>query len=369
MAHALLSPSSLYRRAHCPGSLRMERAAPETPDKPEGLPETSADRGRRLHELISAGILDPSKRLEYMAEAGAEDAWILEACWAESQRLWDILTAAQRSRAKVLVEKTIDLAVLNMEQGTPDLAIVCPGTDAEDGILILRDWKSGSGWVPKARWNLQLAAYAAALMRQYEVDGQANIGILQPPTMVTADSWMATKSDMADVEKRIRLVVELAERPEAPLVPGGHCQFCRARSTCTPRLMVAAEVRQIANPVEVITNLPVEARRQLYERLKDAIGMLDKAKDAIDSAILTGALDVPGYGIGPGRKGRFWTAPPQEIISVLANMASAKGLSEGDVYEPISVAAAEKLLGKKEIAATKMVGEKEGNLTVKRVKE
>lgn len=369
MPHALLSPSSLYRRAHCPGSLRMEKAAPELPEKPEGLPETAADRGRRLHELISAGIQDPANRMGYMADAGADDAWILEACWTEAQKLWDALTATQRARAKVLVEKTIDLATLNMEQGTPDFAVVCPGTDAEDGILILRDWKTGEGWVPKARWNLQLAAYAAGLMSQYGMDGQANIGVFQPPTMVTADFWMATKSDMTDVGKRIRLVVELAERPEAPLVPGGHCLFCRAKKSCQTRLMVAAEVRQIANPVEVITGLPAENRREVYEKLDDAIGMLTKAKEAINDAIIAGTLDVPGYAKGPGRKGRFWTMSNEEAIRKLAEMADAKGLTEADVREPISVSAAEKLLGKKEIAAAGIVGEKEGNPTVKRMKE
>jgi hypothetical protein len=344
--------------------MAAEMAIPEK-EHVETEEESSADRGRRLHEIVVRGILNPTGKNTILLDAFQEEWYIVEACWKEAEACWASLTDAQRARATVLIEKVVDLKCLGMDEGTVDLAIVVKGTDIEDGLVVVRDWKCGVGYVPKARYNLQLAAYAFGVVKEYGIDGQADIGILQPAVTLVANTWKASKADVEAIEGRIKHIVSQCEKPDAPIIPGPWCGYCRAKNSCQSRLMVCAEVKQIADPVAVIKAMLPSQRVELYEKLSAAIKMLENAKEQIDAGIIENTIGVPGYGPGPGKKGRFWKAEKAECITQLQNLALAKGLNGLDVLDPISVSAAEKLLGKKEVAD--MFGTKDGNPTVKRI--
>jgi hypothetical protein len=253
-----------------------------------------------------------------------------------------------------------------MENGTPDFAIVVPDSDAESGLVVLRDWKSGHGWVASARWNLQLLAYAVGLCKQYGIkEGVASIGIFQPLVRTYADVWTATQQDLASVADKIRHIVEVCTKWDSPpIIPGGHCVYCRAQGRCEARCMVAAEVKQIANPIETFKALDPKRRKSLYDNIGKALKILESVRDEIDASILKGEIEVAGYGIGEGRKGRFWSVA--HPIEMLAAIATRKGLTLEDVVEPISVSAAEKLLGKKEVEG--FIAVKIGNPAVKAIK-
>jgi hypothetical protein len=371
ISKAVIRPSNLHRRERCPGSLYLE----STINTPEEDTEY-AGRGRRIHSDVADGILHPEKRMDLMALSDCgEDADILAACWAEADLLWNGLTDAQRGRAKVLVERYVKLDCVDMEGGgTPDFAIVVMGTDTEDGFVILRDWKTGAGWVPGARWNLQLAAYARGIMVEFGLDGFADIGVFQPAIHASANQWVASKGDLAIVGERIKAIVahcvdsiQDLPLPDAPVIPGGHCQYCRAKERCERRIAVVSEVKQLADPLIAIKTLTGQARTEFYNRLKTAKTLLETVIDEVNGAIIKGVFEIPGYVVGDGNKKRTWNMPDSDAIARLSLIATKKGISSDLVAEPLSVAKAEKLLGKTAFDEG-MILVTPGNPTVKKAK-
>lgn len=336
----------------------------------QGLPDpvqgddSPASRGNRIHDAISNGLRRPEDRVSILATC--DDPDIVQSCWDEAQSRWDGLTESARSRAKVAVEKVVDLTAIGMDKGTLDFAIVVPPTENESGAIIVLDWKSGMGYVPAAWFNLQLLAYTFGLIQASGITDEStaiDVGIFQPAVRPRADSYKTTVGDILTMTERIKRIVERCERTDAPVVPGGWCQYCRAADRCETRLSVAAEVKAIADPVEVIKGVTGSARREMYDRLTAAIKMLEHAAKAIDAAILSGELTVEGYEIGEGRKTRAW-ADEQKAIEELQARAAAS-LTPVPVVMPISVAQAEKVFGKG--AFDDLVITKVGNPVVKKV--
>lgn len=337
----------------------MEASIPKT----EEDDSVYASEGKALHDIIAKGLSSPAERTAIMSDIEPEHHDIVVACWKEAESCWSALSIEQRKRAKVLIEKPVSLENTGMEHvGTVDFAIVVEQTMTDDGMVVLRDWKTGHGWVPPARWNLQLLSYASGLAYQNGIDGVANIGIMQPLARDYADTWVASKADLDVVAHKIQKVVASCLDENAPCIPGYHCQYCRAARKCESRLIASTEVKSIASPVDAIHALTPENRTAFYEKLVDAIGMLEDAKTTINEAIISGELVVAGYGKKDGKKGRFWLSDSEQKIK---EIATQKGIPISDVYEMISPSKAEKLLGKKEISG--LYGVKAGNQTVGRI--
>lgn len=356
----VIRPSILHRIERCPGSVRQCAAVP-IKEEPE---ESYASIGTRIHESVSGGLLHPDLRLSILAECDNQD--VVEACWIEAEKCWNDLSPEQRKRAIVLVEKPVDLSQFGMKQGTPDFAIIIAGTETESGRIILRDWKSGMGWVAPAKYNLQLLTYGSGLSRAYNIDGPVDIGIVQPLVRQYPDIWVASQEDLTTVAERIKHVIEACLKEDAPLFPGGWCQYCAAKDTCPARMQIAAEVKQITDPVTTMQAISPEARKDLYDKLKNAIDILEKAKEQIDAAIIANTLDVKGYGPGEGRKGRFWRGDKNDTIAALSALGDTKGLSMLDIVDPITIGGAEKLFGKQAIEG--LIAVKEGKPTVRHKK-
>jgi Protein of unknown function (DUF2800) len=352
-------PSNLHRRERCPGSLRMERELPEV----EKDPDAPASRGNRIHADISGGFLAPSERMQILAES--DDAEICQKCWDHGDGLWATLTRDERERAHVWIEKPVDLSSFAMDAGTPDFAIVVLETASESGKIILRDWKSGMGYVQPSRWNLQLAAYACGLSAGMNT-ATVDIGIFQPLVRDYADSWVTTLEELKETGERIKSIVAHAEAHPAPLIPGGWCNYCRACDQCPTRLAVAAEVKVLISPIDAMLALEGRARADLYRNIGQGIKMLETAKDAIEEKILDGSLVVEGFGIGAGRKSRVWSNSDQAFAE-LTVLAIKNGKQQEEVFQPISVAQAEKLFPKTNFETPILT--KEGKPTVVRVKQ
>lgn len=355
----LIRPSNLYRRQRCPGSMRMEAGIPETQS-------AAAGRGSELHALIKQAILDPASRVEILDKAG-DGATMIQACVTEAENLWNNLSPNRRANAAVLLESPIDMTCLGMqEKHVSDFAIVVRPSGMDEGLVIVRDWKSGHGFVPPARWNPQLGAYAYAIAEQYAIRGSANIGIVQPEARDYVDYWVADREELDKIAKHIKEIRQRCEDPEAQCIPGPWCQYCKAAGRCESRALVAAEVKQITNPVSVLQTLEGKSRTDFYERLLRAINVLTDAKDEIHEAVVAGALEIPEYGAAPGRKTREWGPAKAEVMAALATAANKKGLNPEETIEPVSVAKAEKLLGS--AALSGMVVVSTGKPSIKKLK-
>jgi hypothetical protein len=363
----IIRPSNLLRRERCPGSLLAE-ANVKTPEPPEDE-NSLGGRGRRIHKAVACGILSPKGRTKLLIDFNnSDDQDVLNSCWGEAELCWKSLTDEQRERAVVLVEKPVDLSFIpGMDEGTPDFAIIVSATDDEDGFIVLRDWKTGAGWTPYARWNLQLLSYAVGLMCQHNIDGHANIGIFQPLVRPVADTWTATRLELDTVQARIERVSANCSRENAPLIPGGHCTYCKAAETCPARSRAVAEIKQIVDPIAAINALEGQARRDFYEKLKGTATAIERAVKSVNGAMYSGKLTVPGYEVGDGKKTRLWKESDHDTIASLTAKAISQGQPPYIVSKPISPAEAEKLLGKDTVKD--MVFEKVGKPMIKRVKE
>lgn len=363
----MIRPSNLGRIERCPGSVALEETV-TTPENSSEI-ESRAQRGTRLHAAVSESILNPSKRQEIVFSSCQDDEEIqaVERCIKEAETVWnDVLTPSQRARAQVKVEKLIPLESIGIDQGTADLLIICPPTDAEDGLIVVRDWKMGVGWVPSARWNLQIMAYAIGSVEHIE-NYSADLGIVQPAVREYTDRWIASKDDLLRVQARIAHVIAEADKPEPVLQCGAWCGYCKAKMICNARAVVASEVKSLIDPVTVIKNLEGKPRSELYNKLGEAIKILEAAKEKIDAEILTGSFTIDGYEIGPGKSGRFWSKEKSEMVEQLTEIATERGFTKYDVLEPITPTKADKLFGKNG-GHVGYIAIKEGNPTIKRVK-
>ena len=332
MGNITIRPSNLFRRQHCPGSALAEANVPEKEEKSE-----VASRGNRIHASIHDGIRNPDNRSKILSEC--DEIETVEACWKEAEACWNNLTEEQQGMAIVGIENSVDLSAFGMDKGTPDFYIYIPSV-----LLILRDWKSGEGWVPPARYNSQLGAYACAIIGS-DVECSADIGVFQPKIRDYCDSWKTNAIELSDTADKIRRIVEHCQKENSPVVPGGWCQYCRAADSCHSRLAVAAEIMQIANPVSVIAALDPFARALFYERLKASVKMLSDAEESIEETFLAGTLQIPGYEIGEGRKSRYW-ASEEKALMAMRDAAAISGIPETSFLKPLTVPQAEKVFGK-----------------------
>lgn len=355
---ALIRPSNLYRRERCPASARMEQGR---------LDEYSeaAERGTRLHNWAAEGIKNPAKKQQLLLDAG-DDAFCLSDFWKEAEACWNNLTPQQRKRAKVFVEEKIDLSYIGLEQGTIDFGIDISGTETESSMLIIRDWKSGYGWVPPAKHNLQLLAYGCGFSKG--LHEQISIGIVQPMTKLYSDIAVFSRDELEEVKVRIGRIIKNCTDENPMVVSGPWCDFCRAGSNCEKKAIVAAEVRTIVDPVKVLMTMTGEARRDTYERILATIKIYTEVVDKIKDGIRAGQTEIPGYGLirGRGRTSRYWGPDSQTVIDTLYPIARQKGLEMGSIAEPISPSKMEKLLGREALSG--MIVENCGDPIVKRVK-
>ena len=208
--HHPFGPSVLHRRKACPGSFHMEVDLPDTTSP-------AAAEGTFMHEAV----WDDEKR----RDCDAEQLQCLEVCdealdafpaarWEEENRLK--LTDDDPFMASTLIFGTVDAVGLQ---------------EAENRAVCL-EFKFGRGEVPTAAMNLQVAAYAAMVMENYDVD-EVECYVVQP--RVTSD-WRASRHVFTDLEGIRRsiacIILKATEDHGTYLEAGEHCRYCRALTVC-----------------------------------------------------------------------------------------------------------------------------------------
>lgn len=359
-----ITPSNLDRRYLCPGSATLEAAAPN-----ESTP--AAERGIRLHtamaEWVETGVCSDMER----GYLDGKDADALE--WIHDQ-VKPLLDEATANGALILSEYRLDLSGLGIEPDDPergrvDLAIVYPGARA-----ILIDYKFGRGFVSHPRWNWQFRAYAAGLWQNF--GGAEVLAMKLQPHASEEDGrrqeYRFTEHELQAIAPAVRAIVAAAEAEDAPLVPGTkQCQYCAARATCPARTgAVMTMPRHLAVKDHLLQMSPPE-RADFFEKLLVAEGWVSDAIQTCEDFIIGGPQGViPGFALGEGRKTRAWKDPVGALPALRATAVDA-GKDPEQLVETavVSVAQAEKILGKKAFAKlAEHVETKPGNPKVIREK-
>lgn len=348
LKHALLGASSAARWIACTPSARATESLPDEETK-------YAAEGTRAHELCEytlrhnlAGWED-GKLFDPMYDwYGGEGTVTPEMLKAANQYVSFIheLWAGFPCRPGVFIEQEVDVS-----QWVPGGFGTCDCLLIGDGILHIIDFKYGQGVPVSPEHNPQLMYYALGAYALFdgidEVD-TVRLSIVQPRMQEEPQTWELPLADLLTWAREVlQPAAELAWKGEGVYHPGGHCRFCKAYPSCR------AWQKQYG-PLAGFEPYPEPATlsdEELGEWLQKLEGLAAYAKDLEEYAqqALLDGRSLPGWKLVQGRSTRKWTDQDAAFQQM-----EHDGIDEAMLYTrtPISLTAAEKMIGKKKFAET-----------------
>jgi hypothetical protein len=214
---------------------------------------------------------------------------------------------------------------------------------------IVLDWKFGDGVVVDAVENAQGMFYAGAAMRtpetQWVFDGATEIEIIivQPPM---TRRWVTTPARIKQFEAELVAAVKQSQKDDAAFNAGDHCRWCAAKPVC-PKMTGEVD-RFMKTSLQTIDATQIGRYLQQADQIEDFIKSLrEMAFTMLENDVL-----VSGYKLVAKRGTRQW-ANEDDAIKFLGDKAFESKL--------ISVAQAEKLVGKKNFPQELAVSVSSGN--------
>ena len=323
MIHSTIVGGSTAKRViSCPASIDLVAKMPKLPSS------KFADEGTLLHDAISQ-ILDCKATPESVIGMTHEGITL-------TQELYDDkIAVALNALDEIDPDKNMEFAVESHVNFGDLLLGVFGSADLLGRIgnrAIVLDWKFGNGVAVEATENYQGMFYAAAAMRTpetawvFEDVEEIEIIIVQPPMV---KRWVTTPKRIAEFEFDL---IAAVNGPRTKMATGDHCRWCAAKPTCpkvtgaVDRALKTALVRVDAAKIsEYLT------QAELLESWIDSVRVL--AYDMLENNV-----KVPGYKLVAKRGTRQWVND-EAPVKLLGDKAFESKL--------ISVAQAEKIIGKK----------------------
>lgn len=348
--HALLGASSAARWLACPASARAT----------EGLPDDEtpyAAEGTRAHEVCEAHLrhclkyweagraapaLGESIRLDGQPDDPAE---MVRAANLYANFLHELWVGFPR-RPSVFIEQEVDVS-----EWVPGGFGTCDCLLIGGGLLHIVDFKYGQGVPVSPVRNPQLMYYALGayeLFRDIDDIDTVCMSIVQPRMQEEPQTWELPLADLLTWAREVlQPAAEMAWRGEGEFVTGEHCRFCKAHPACR------AWQKQYG-PLAGFEPYPEPATlsdEELGEWLQKLEGLAAYAKDLEEYAqqALLDGRSLPGWKLVQGRSTRKWTDQDAAFRQM-----EHDGIDEAMLYTrtPISLTAAEKMIGKKKFAET-----------------
>ena len=347
MAHSnVVGGSTAKRVMNCPGSVALCAAMPPKPSS------KYADEGTLLHNVMDL-ILTTNQTPESFAGMEYKDIKLTQ------ELIEDKVYPALQLLDQVDPKKEMEYATETRVGFGDYLPDVFGGTDLLGRIgsrAIILDWKFGSGVAVEAEENQQLMFYAAAAMRtkesQWVFEGATEIEciIVQPPEI---KRWVTTPERIKAFENELKVAVQIAQKPNAPLENGDHCRWCAAKPVC-PKMTGAVD-RAIKSQIEALDVVHIGGYLKNADMLEQWITDLR----ALAHQVLESGKEVPGWKLVAKRATRQW------VDEELAAKALAQDMSQDELYTKklLSPAQAEKILkkAKKELPASHVVAISSGS--------
>lgn len=337
-AHAKLSASGSHRWLNCPGSVNAENGISDRKS-------IHADYGSMAHELAELTLNQGGSAFDWEGKRLVE--WNAEPVEREMcAYVQEYVDYVKQLSGVQMYEVQVDFSPWVPEGfGTSDtIAFV-------DNTLHVVDLKYGKGVKVYAQDNPQGVLYALGALNDYgdfhDFD-RVRITIVQP-RLDHIDEWELSKSDLLKWGEWISQRAEEALKPDAERVPGEkQCLWCKAKAKC-PALekmthkVIAAEFDDLES-LEDPSTLSDKRLAEILGAKKLIESWLSAVEDYLKERAESGE-HVEGFKLVAGRSIRQWgdtAAAEQKLIELL----------DADAYERklLSVAKAEKLLGKKRAA-------------------
>ena len=343
----MLSPSSAARWLNCPPSAKINAEAGDrdTVFTREGsLAHAVAELKARKHFLTGIG---PKKYEAAMAKHRADELWQDEID-AHTDRYLEILKdfyADFPEAPHVAIEQRVNFGAWVPDGfGTADCIMV-----SGDTIHII-DFKYGKGVQVSAEDNPQTKLYALGALAAYELMYDlttVRMSIIQPRLASDPDTWETSVSEIVNwAEQMVKPAAALAAAGEGEYAEGEWCRFCAIRATCRVRASAQLALEDFGEKLP--PELTDEEVGQALLQGKRLAKWLSEIEEYALRACLEGK-EIPGFKAVEGRSVRVWTDADAAFLA-----ARAQGIPEEMLYErkPITLAAVEKLMGKRHFLDT-----------------
>lgn len=370
--HARLSPSNT-RWPHCPGSVREEAVYPD-------ISGDAAIDGTGTHLLLEMAFLEDRDPHSYAGEIigvnhpDKPTGWVVDADRAERAKTALSYLARRRKElfdqfpgcvVHIVSESKADPGALFGRDdwyGTCDLCIrVFVDGDHLTGRCVfveVIDYKDGRGFV-SAIDNTQLIGYLGGKIRPIIGSGPqlvrpfeartlqlCRMTIVQPKTNPVIRYDEVTGHRAIELIETLSKKAHLTDRPDAPLVPGKHCTWCKHKPNCTADAeqsveelktmtteIVTSDGLSLFQVIEQtfgdVTQLSDDRLATLLDT-EDALGAVyDRAREEATRRLDTGGT-VPGYALVPGKGSNVWNDTEENIAKIL----KARKLTKDEIYPP-----------------------------------
>lgn len=346
IAHASFGASNSKRRMACPGSLKAEERFPD-----ESSPY--AELGTAAHELG-----------EHCLENGIADVALCIGGSFNDHTVDDNMATAVQTYVNFVreVEANEAPALLRLEQrfsledldppmpmfGTSDCTIY----GKETGNLWIIDYKHGQGVAVDVEDNAQLKYYALGAVLKIGNKApinQVHTAIVQPrashrdgPIRV----YSYTKDEILNFGTDLIDAAHAALAPDAPLIAGDHCKFCKAAGVCSAlrgnALAVAQDEFGVIKSVDDLTPEEIGAYMDKLPLIEEWIKSLRRHAHTM----LEAGTSVPGFKLVEKRPTRRWKNEDE-----LLEWAASQNLEDEEIFEKKikSPAQIEKAVGKKNV--------------------
>lgn len=314
--HSDFSASASERWLNCPGSVALIKKAPPQ------VESRFAREGTEAHECLEF-IMERYKNLK-RAETEALQKWPADMVQHAVNSATVIYSLRPSPSARLLVETRVSLKqISNRLYGTLDYAWI------EDwGTLVVIDYKYGAGQVvlpadDDGTPNPQLLYYALGLTQKFGDDFEKlKLAIVQPRVWADGDSPVTVAEvdlkELKAFEKKIRVAINQAKLPNAPIRAGDHCKWCPAITICPENSKIALAEAEILFDVESGLQAMPEALALTPLTLKTvlpAIEKIEKWTSAVKEYALRLAEDgatIEGYKLVAKRAQRNWNPDAEE---------------------------------------------------------
>jgi len=330
----IVGGSTAKRVISCPASIDLVAKMPKLPSS------KFADEGTLLHDAISQ-ILD-CKTTDVIG-------MIHEGITLTQELYDDKIAVALAALDEIDPTKEMEFVV----ESRVNFGDLLPGVFGSADLLgrlgkkaIVLDWKFGNGVAVEATENYQGMFYAAAAMRTpetawvFEDVEEIEIIIVQPPMV---KRWVTTPKRIAQFELDL---IAAVNGPRTKMATGDHCRWCAAKPTCP---MVTGAVER-AHKTALI-RLDAEKIGEYLTQAELLQSWIDDLQ-ALAFEMLEKNVRVPGWKLVAKRGTRQWLKD-EYAVELLGDKAYEKKL--------LSVAQAEKIIGKKKFPSDVAVSVSSGS--------
>jgi hypothetical protein len=304
MAHAKYSPSASERWLKCPGSVSLSLKAPP--------PKSSkyADEGTEAHKVLEHVLLNKT--------VTTKNQEMIEHAMSAAK----VIREDHNGLDELLVEEKCKMPFIHPDfSGTVDVAIV-----EEFGTLRVYDYKYGAGYAVNVEENPQMIAYALGIAHKYHYDFKdVEMCIIQPRADHEKGPVRRYKMGISRLLKwseAFKKGIDLAEKPDAPLIDGSHCKWCPAKSIC-PQIsdQALAQAKVDFAPIESSISGEIEEPKfpvpsvltpPMLSKVLQAVPKIQTWIEGVETYAfeqLKDGVKIPGFKVVEKRGTRKWTDP------------------------------------------------------------